>query len=69
MHANNTIAKGTNIVIYELTLKDDFFFENKVIHDLKEFKEISNVIVANRYEEALNDVIDKVYTRDLFRRD
>ena len=62
-------AKGANIVIYEPTLNEDYFFENKVIHDLKEFKQISNVIVANRYEELLNDVIDKVYTRDLFRRD
>ena len=62
-------AKGANIVIYEPTLNDDYFFENKVIHDLKEFKEISYVIVANRYEESLNDVIDKVYTRVLFGRD
>ena len=62
-------ARGANIVIYEPTLNDDYFFENKAIHDLKEFKEISDVIVANRYEEVLDDVIDKVYTRDLFRRD
>ncbi len=62
-------AKGANIVIYGPTLNDDYFFENKVINDLKKFKEISDVIVTNRYEEALNDVIDKLYTRDLFRRD
>ena len=62
-------AKGAEIVIYEPTLKDEYFFENKVIRDFNEFANISNVIVANRYEEMLNSVSEKVFTRDLYQRD
>ncbi len=61
--------KGINIVIFEPTLKEDVFFNNRVIHDIDEFKRISDVIITNRYDSALSDVLDKVYTRDLFFRD
>ena len=62
-------AKGAEIVVYEPTLKEDEFFENKVIHDFKRFKEMCDVIVANRYDSCLDDVCKKVYTRDLYFRD
>ena len=62
-------AKGVKIVIYEPTLKDDEFFKCKAIKDFDEFKKISNVIIANRWDESLKDVKDKVYTRDLLKRD
>ncbi|MBQ6936990.1 MAG: nucleotide sugar dehydrogenase [Clostridia bacterium] len=62
-------AKGIEVVVYEPTLNEESFFNSKVIKDLGKFKEMSDVIIANRYNDDIEDVIDKVYTRDLYFRD
>ena len=62
-------AKGVEIVLFEPAMKEDTFFNSRVIKDLDEFKKVSDVIVANRFTDDLSDVKDKVYTRDLYLRD
>ena len=62
-------AKGVPVVVYEPTLNAPAFFSSKVTHDLRFFKEFCDVIITNRWGEELSDVKDKVFTRDLFKRD
>ena len=63
------VDKNVEVIIYEPTIKNEEFEGYKVVNNFDEFKNTSDVIIANRFSEELNEVFDKVYTRDIFKRD
>lgn len=62
-------GKGIEVIVYEPTVKEDNFFNSKVVNDLNEFKKLSDVIIVNRIDDIIKDVENKIYTRDIFARD
>jgi UDPglucose 6-dehydrogenase len=62
-------AKGIEVLIYEPNLSDEYFFHSRVVRDLEEFKRSSDLILANRKTDELNDILNKLFTRDLFGGD
>lgn len=62
-------GKGIEVIVYEPTLKEDNFFNSKVVNDLNEFKKLSDVIIVNRIDDNIKDMENKIYTRDIFARD
>lgn len=62
-------TKEIEVIVYKFSLKEDNFFNSKVINDLEEFKKISDVVIVNRLDQNVKDIEDKIYTRDLFARD
>ena len=62
-------ANGIEVVVYEPSLKENNFFNSRVINNIDEFKKISDIIIVNRLDENVRDIEDKIYTRDLFARD